>query len=254
MASWLAIALVWGAASPLAVRAQDGAVQLAGGDQPPDAEDFLFEPDDGSAGMEELAPPPSQAPAPAALEITVTTETPAAGGAPEGGPTEDGGVAGEEELPDPPQEILLHGFRLGYLYVNDTASALDSRDPSGPTYQERYDMRTPHLFMLGYELTWRMIGHEWLNVLLTGNILIAGLEQARVFPSANLIIGFEFARLAQVGIGVSVTPTKEEPAHMVIAAGFTPRIGSFYTPLHAFFVPDIDGHHKVGITVGINFF
>lgn len=115
-------------------------------------------------------------------------------------------------------------------------------------------MRTPHLFMLGYELTWRMVGHEWLNVLLTGNILIAGLEQARVFPSANLIIGFEFARLAQVGIGVSVTPTKEEPAHMVIAAGFTPRIGSFYIPLHAFFVPDIDGHHKVGITVGVSFF
>ena len=108
--------------------------------------------------------------------------------------------------------------------------------------------------MLGYELAWRMVGHDWLNLLLIGNVLIAGLEQSRFFPSGNLLLGFEIFEMAQVGIGISVTPTKEEPAHMVIAAGWTPRIGSFYVPVHAFFVPDIAGHHKFGVTVGINFF
>lgn len=159
-----------------------------------------------------------------------------------------------EELPEPHQEIFLHGFRLGYLYVNGIEALLDSRDPDGLRYWERYDMRAPHLFMIGYEATLRMIGYDWLNVIVTANILIAGLEQSRFFPSLNLILGAEISQLAQIGIGISLTPTKEQPAHMLIAAGFTPRVGSFYVPLHAFFVPDMDGHHKFGMTVGVNFF
>jgi hypothetical protein len=40
---------------------------------------------------------------------------------------------------------------------------------------------------------------------------------------------------------------------MIFAAGWTPRVGSFYVPVHFFFVPDIEGHHKLGATVGVNF-
>lgn len=161
----------------------------------------------------------------------------------------------EEELPPPPDAIFLHGFRLGYLFVSNTGTPIDpSAGPESQTYAERYDMRSEHMFLIGYEAAWRMIGHDWLNLLLIGNVMIAGLEQSRFFPSVNLLLGFEIAQMAQIGVGVSVTPTKEEPAHMVFAAGWTPRIGSFYVPVHAFFVPDITGHHKLGVTVGINFF
>jgi hypothetical protein len=157
------------------------------------------------------------------------------------------------EQPPAPEAMFLHGFRLGYLYIHDIDTALDSRNPE-VSYRQRYDMRAPHLFMIGYEVVWRMIGYDWLNLLLIGNIMFAGFEQSRFFPSANLMIGFEIADTAQIGIGVSLTPTKEEPAHVALAAGWTPRIGSFYIPVHFFFVPDIEGHHKIGATVGVNFF
>lgn len=158
------------------------------------------------------------------------------------------------ELPPAPHALFLHGFRLGYLYVFDIESPIDNRDPDSRIYADRYDMRSPHLAMIGYELAWRMIGYDWLNVLLIGNVMFAGFEQSRFFPSANLMIGAEIAEMAQVGIGVSVTPTKEEPVHLAIAAGWTPQIGSFFVPIHAFFVPDINGHHKLGVTVGLNFY
>ena len=161
-------------------------------------------------------------------------------------------VEDEDETP-PARSIFLHGFRLGYLYVFGVDDPLFASDPAGQTYSERYGMRTPHLFLLGYELAWRVIGHDWLNLLVIGNFMIGGIEQSRFFPSANLMLGFELAERIQVGIGASLTPTKEDPAHMVFAAGWTPRIGSFYVPVHFFFVPDLEGHHKIGATVGINF-
>lgn len=144
---------------------------------------------------------------------------------------------------------LLHGFRLGYLYV----SHVDRPDESGRNLVDRYGIRSPHQFLVGYEVTWRMIGHDWLNVLLVGNLLIAGIEQSRFFPSGNAILGFEMVESFQVGVGANLTPTREKAAHMLIASGWTPRVGDFYVPVHAFFVPDVDKHHRLGVTVGVNF-
>jgi hypothetical protein len=162
-------------------------------------------------------------------------------------------------LPDrAPEAYLLHGFRLGYMYTFDVDTPIDSRVPDAPSYAQQYDVRSPHSFLFGYEVAWRMVGHDWLNLLLIGNVSIAGVEQSRFFPSANLLFGFELVSSGlgdvQVGLGASFTPTKDEPVHMLIAAGFAPLIGSFYLPLHVFFVPDVDGHHRIGVTVGANFY
>ena len=46
----------------------------------------------------------------------------------------------------------------------------------------------------------------------------------------------------------------DDPAHIMFAAGWTPRLGEFYLPVHFFFVPDINGPHKMGATIGVNFF
>ena len=147
---------------------------------------------------------------------------------------------------------FLHGFRLGYLYMMNSDKPVDATKPNGLSLEERYGMRSAHQFIMGYELAWRMVGHDWLNVLLVGNMLVSGLEQSRFYPSWNGLVGFEFNETAQLGVGVSVTPTKDKPAHMIIAGGWTPRVGDIHTPLHLFFVPDVDGHNRLGVTVGVN--
>jgi hypothetical protein len=112
-------------------------------------------------------------------------------------------------------------------------------------------MKTPHHFLIGYEGMARMVGHSWLNVILVGNAMVAGLEQSKFYPTGNALIGFEIDNSFQFGVGASFTPLKGQEAHTIIAAGWTPRVGSFYVPLHAFFIPDVDGLHRTGVTTGV---
>ena len=114
-------------------------------------------------------------------------------------------------------------------------------------------MKAPHSFLLGYEVVVRMVGHSWLNVILVGNGLVAGLEQSKFLPTANGLIGFEFNNSFQVGAGVNLSPLKGQEAHTAFAAGWTPRVGNFYVPVHAFFVPDVDGNHRMGMLTGVTF-
>src|SRR5262249_13319009 len=84
---------------------------------------------------------------------------------------------------------FLHGFRLGYGYIagfDQPASSL-----GGASLKEKTGMKTPHHFLLGYEGMLRMVGHSWLNVVLVGNVVVAGLEQSKFLPVANGLIGFE---------------------------------------------------------------
>jgi hypothetical protein len=157
----------------------------------------------------------------------------------------------DDEDQGPTIERTLHGFRLGYMYVNNFDMPVDPDDPS-TSLEEELDMRSPHLILIGYEIQRRMIGHSWLDVILVGNIMVAGLEQSQFYPSANVLIGFEFEQSFQLGIGPNLTPHRDKAAHIVFAAGWTPKVGSFYTPVHVFYVPDIDTQHRSGITVGVN--
>jgi hypothetical protein len=140
---------------------------------------------------------------------------------------------------------LLHGFRLGYAYMFQPPSFEGEGD------LERYGLESPHNFLIGYEMFYRVIGHSWLNVLLVGNVIVAGLDQSKFLPSVNLLLGFEFDESFQVGLGMNLAPDDQKPTHMIVAAGWTPRVGNFYVPLHAFFVPDVDGFHRIGATVGV---
>jgi hypothetical protein len=166
--------------------------------------------------------------------------------------TPDEQAALRASIDEASQKRFLHGFRLGYLYVKGIHDPIDPANPDSGSYATKYGMRSPHQFLIGYEAMWRMMGHDWLNVLLLGNVTVSGLEQSKVFPSANLLIGFEVSEMIQVGVGVNGNPTIDKPAHMIVAAGITPRVGDFYTPVHAFFIPDVDGQHRMGVTVGVN--
>jgi hypothetical protein len=169
--------------------------------------------------------------------------------APGSGPHD--GTLADDEVRDVSRDRLLHGFRLGWMFT--TNADAEWEDGSDESYRDHYNLRSEHQFIFGYELTWRMIGHEWLNVLLVGNLLVAGVEQSRFFPSMNGLLGFELHNTFQIGVGVSLTPTKERATHMLAAFGWTPRVGGFYLPVHFFFVPDPYGHHRLGLTMGVNF-
>lgn len=153
---------------------------------------------------------------------------------------------------DDDDERSLHGFRLGYVVLMNHDKP---RDPGAPeTSPEReLDLQSPHQFVIGYELARRMRGEgEWLNILLVGNVMVSGLEQSRFMPTMNLLVGFELAHALQLGVGVNLAPVDVKPAHMIVAAGWTPRSGELYLPVHFFFIPDVDGHHRAGITLGVN--
>lgn len=149
------------------------------------------------------------------------------------------------------QKSLLHGFRLGYVFVANHERPIDAEDEQS-SLAKRHDLRSPHMFLLGYELAHRMTGSGWLNVLLIGNVSLTGLEQSKAFPSANLLLGFELDEAFQMGVGVNLAPVDDKPAHLVLAAGWTPSAGDIYLPLHVFFMPDIDRNHRFGATLGVN--
>jgi hypothetical protein len=166
----------------------------------------------------------------------------------------------------PDDSKFLHGFRLGYSYTFNydkpvpqfgDGSATTCGDPTRPgactSLKDKVGLKAPDHLLLGYEVIYRVVGQSWLNVLLVGNVNIAGLEQSKVLPTGNLLVGFEFNNSFQVGIGANLAPLKGAEAHAIVAAGWTPKVGTLYTPLHVFFVPDADGVHRLGVTTGVTF-
>jgi hypothetical protein len=150
---------------------------------------------------------------------------------------------------NPNDAKLLHGFRIGYSYTANFDKPIEAFN--GQSLAQKTDMRTPNHFLAGYEAFYRMVGHSWLNVILVANANIAGLEQAKFYPSGNLLIGGEIDNSFQIGVGAHLEPLAGSEAHMIVAAGWTPRVGTFYVPLHVFFIPDVDGVHRMGVTTGV---
>jgi hypothetical protein len=148
-------------------------------------------------------------------------------------------------------DTVLHGIRFGYGYVMNYDRPVQSL--GGQSLKDKVGLRTPSHFLLGYEVVYRVTGHSWLNVILLGNAMVAGLEQSKVLPSANLLIGFEFKNSFQVGVGAHLEPLAGSEGHTILAAGWTPRVGRIYMPVHAYFVPDVDGVNKMGLTTGVTF-
>jgi hypothetical protein len=192
-------------------------------------------------------PPPNTLPPQQQGPVQLPTTAALRNGA---GPDPDQSPHGK--LADPLTEArFLHGFRLGYAYTANYDKPLESLE--GKSFKEKTGTKSPNSFLLGYEVFVRMVGHSWLNVILVGNGLLAGLEQSKVLPSGNALIGFEFNNSFQVGVGAHLTPLKGQEAHTAFAAGWTPRVGTFYVPIHGFFVPDVDGNHRMGMLTGVTF-
>ncbi len=191
--------------------------------------------------------PPVPQPAAAPQEVAVVRiETPpAAHPAPAQEPTDGGWTR-------PVGRRFLHGFRLGWTYLYNMEKPTRMDDNGMPTsIGKEFGLKSPNMMLLGYEGFYRIVGHSWLNVLMVGNVTVAGLEQSKFIPAASGLLGFEFDRSFQLGVGVNLTPDPEAPSHMIAAAGWTPDVGSIQMPIHFFFVPDTEGNHRMGATIGV---
>ncbi len=144
---------------------------------------------------------------------------------------------------------LMHGFRIGYSATLNYDKPIAAFD--GQSLQQKVGMRSPHHMLVGYEAFYRVVGHSWLNVIMVANANVAGLEESHFFPSGNFLLGGELNNSFQLGLGVHLEPLKGSEAHTILAAGWTPRVGTFYVPVHAFFIPDVDGVHRFGVTTGV---
>jgi hypothetical protein len=163
----------------------------------------------------------------------------------------------------PAGERFTSGFRLGWMYLAN----FDAKNRVGDNGQmtslkDQYGLKNPNMFLLGYEGFYRVLGHSWLNVLMVGNISVAGLDQSKFIPTGSGLIGFEINRSFELGVGVNLIPDAQSPSHMIVAAGWTPRVGAIQTPIHFFYIPDSAGtdamgntlksNSRMGATVGMN--
>ena len=155
----------------------------------------------------------------------------------------------EEGWGKPVGRRFMHGFRLGWTYIYNMDKP--TRE-GGMSLKDEFGLKSPNMMLLGYEGFYRIVGHSWLNVLLVGNVTVAGLEQSKFIPAASGLLGVEIDRAFQVGVGVNLTPDPQAPTHMIAAAGWTPKVGAISTPIHFFFVPDTEGNHRMGATLGMS--
>ncbi len=142
-----------------------------------------------------------------------------------------------QEMSEPPIEFL-HGFRFGYGYTNV--------DPAQHTV-----LRSKWLYLIGYELTQVLHGGDWIDVIFVENASIVGLNQSLFIPSGNMLIGFEFHDNFQLASGVNFVPT-DEPFHMIVAAGWTPKVGDINIPCHISYIPDVNNNWRMYLTTGVN--
>ena len=130
-----------------------------------------------------------------------------------------------------------HGFRMGYGYVN------------APEDHEL--IKSNWMYLLGYELNQTLYSGGNINVLFVENIAVTGINQSLFIPTGNLLAGFEFNGRFQVASGMNIAPT-DNWCHMVVAAGWTPKVGDINIPFHVSYVPDIDNHWRSYLTTGVN--
>ena len=174
-------------------------------------------------------------------------------------PSTDPDQPTDEGWQRPPGQRFLHGIRIGWTYIMNFETKNRAGENDGDEMQsvkDKYGLKTPNMMLIGYEGMYRIVGHSWLNVVMVGNVTVAGLEQSKFIPAASGLIGAEFNESFQLGVGVNVTPDPDAPTHAIIAAGWTPRVGSIHTPVHLFFVPEPStngekGNHRMGATVGV---
>lgn len=139
----------------------------------------------------------------------------------------------------PPKTQAVSGFRMGYGYVANS------------------ELRSPHLMILGWDHMQTISTGSKIDVIVAGNVSLGGMNQGVMLPSSHLIVGYQFNDSLQLGVGPVVTFAElgDQPSarlNMIAAAGWNIKMGDVYFPIHAAYVPDLDGRWRTYITTGMN--
>lgn len=206
-----------------------------------------------SAHAEEAAPAPAApAPAPAPAAPTAAPVAPPAEVAVAPTPVEP---APTEPSPTEPTDTfsgrhaaaakppgnggVRHGVRTGYVYANNA--------------EESGMLSSPHLFVIGYEAELTVTGDKGLDFIVVPNILLLGLNQGVVLPSASTLIGLSLFNTVKFGVGANFSPSVDGTwVHMVAAAEVVSNVGKLQLPMAVSFIPSETGDWRLGFTVGVN--
>ncbi len=134
---------------------------------------------------------------------------------------------------------VRHGVRTGYVFVNDAAEV---------------GLRDPNLFALGYEMEFVVAGDRKLDFIVVNNFLVLGINQGEFIPTSNVLVGLSMYDYVKFGVGANVTPdfSGNSWVHMVAAVEVAPTVGKLQLPVAVSYIPDVNGHFRVGATVGVN--
>ena len=138
-----------------------------------------------------------------------------------------------------------HGFRMGYGHIRNVDT------------DESEHLKTPSLFVLGYEVNQRLIGGEAVDIIFAEVLAISGMNQGLFIPTGNFLIGAEINQTFRASAGMHVSPLSPtgDLVHMIASIGYSVDAGRFNLPIDIAWIPDTDpdrANDRAFATVGVN--
>jgi|GEM_PF-1099918 len=141
-----------------------------------------------------------------------------------------------------PKVYVKHGFRMGGAFIGN----MDQKD------LQDSGLVVPYMFLMGYELIEHIVASDSLSIVFAQNIMIGGFEQNRFVLNANAVIGLDILDTIQFGAGINLTPGATSWSHLIAFVSWTPKVGEVFLPITFSYVPDVYGHFRLGLTVGVS--
>ena len=143
-----------------------------------------------------------------------------------------------------PLHSMYNGFRVGAIAI--TGGVSDAMKERG--------MEWPMTTVIGVETVQRIRASQKLHFIVVGNLLAGGFDQNFFFVNANGAVGLDINETVQLGMGVNLTPGSESGlSHAVYFASYSyPLDKGVFMPITFTAVPDKEGHHRFGLSIGFN--
>ena len=144
----------------------------------------------------------------------------------------------DKRVPTRAQDIKLSGPRFGITILTEEmrAKALTEKDIKVSSVITQFGWQWERQF-LGTEQGLAAV-NEWI-------VLVGGLDQGLVIPSASWIVGIRGSNGLEFGVGPNASPSG---LGLVLAGGATFRAGALNIPLNLAFVPTSEGVRTSVIT------
>lgn len=139
---------------------------------------------------------------------------------------------------------MYNGFRVGAIVL--AGGVPDSLAERG--------MAWPMTTVFGGETVQRVRANENMHFIIVGNILAGGFDQDIFFINANAAAGVDLYQRVQFGMGINATPGSDNGSfHSVYFASYSHKLDDeVFMPITLTAVPDKNGHHRFGISIGFN--